>query len=541
MSIFLNGEEYQDETSFEALTHPAIPDSLKTLFKMPLEATEKPTGALKPEAGTPVAPEISASPEPSQGFMDRLSILKPLMAMARGPNLEEDKKILQGVWDTTVKAFKLPGEVAQGKIDPSSTEAVQKSFDLAGVVALAPVAKLTTAEATLGSGIIKPKVNQFEQVPFGWSDEEWSLLTPAKKQQILNDPKEIPGTPEFDAHYGYETKIKAPSSFDYEQIGNGKYEVFDPVTGKTYATVSSEAEAKKLMNTLTPQSETMKTMQEIEDILNFWENESAAFGKKAAQNTDYSLEGVSKWFNADGSPKGLTVMPPPPKELSKKEAFKRAVEDASTSFKAATTEIQNKFKDLFRGPVGDLVSGPRVEPRGDYTQPAYRGMTVYEGNTPNPVYNFHSNTAQMYSTANPMLADMYAGYLTQHPGIKIPEGTFPQGAQVQPLLINTKDYHYFDARGAKWQEANKKAMEEARKLKKKGVVVDNVWDEPESTTALGRPNKIYITFPEGAGTVKSRFAEKFDESSPNIMHGIGAIGLGTGATGFISFGGEEQR
>lgn len=516
MAIFLNGEEYQDEASFVALTHPDIPDSLKTLFKTPLESPEKPAGALKSEAGTPVAPEVSTSPEPSQqpkGFFDRLSIYNALKGISN-PSLSEDVAMLKSVWD----ALKLPGEVAQGKIDPSSTEAIQKSFDLAGVVALAPVAKLTTAEATLGSGVIKPKVNQFEQVPFGYTDEQWASLLPKEKDEVLNAwKKDVPGTPEFDAKYGFAEK--KPSSFDYEQMGNGKYEVFDPVTGKTYATVGSEAEAKKLMNTLTPQSETMKAMQEIEDILNFWEKESS----------------VAK---AKGEP---TFMPPPPKELSKKEAFKRAVEDASTSFKAATTEIQNKFKNLFRGPVGDLVSGPRVEPRGDYTQPAYRGMTVYEGNTPNPVYNFQQSTAQMYSTANPMLADMYAGYLTQHPGIKIPEGTFPQGAQVQPLLINTKDYHYFDARGAKWQEANKKAMEEARKLKKKGVVVDNVWDEPESTTALGRPNKIYITFPEGAGTVKSRFAEKFDESSPNIMHGIGAIGLGTGATGFISFGGEEQR
>lgn len=66
MSIYLGGEEYQDEASFEALTHPAIPDSLKTLFKMPLESPEKPAGALKSQPGTPVAPEISASPEPSQ-------------------------------------------------------------------------------------------------------------------------------------------------------------------------------------------------------------------------------------------------------------------------------------------------------------------------------------------------------------------------------------------------------------------------------------------------------------------------------------------
>lgn len=150
--IVLNGEEYQDEASFVALTHPDIPDSLKTHFKMPLESPEKPAGALKSEAGTPVAPEVSASPEPSQGFMDRLSILKPLMAMARGPNLEEDKKILQGIWDSAVQAFKLPGDVAQGKIDPSSPQAVERAFDLGTMMVFGPmpVAK-KMADGTLGS------------------------------------------------------------------------------------------------------------------------------------------------------------------------------------------------------------------------------------------------------------------------------------------------------------------------------------------------------------------------------------------------------
>lgn len=68
MPIFLNGEEYQDETSFEALNHPDIPDSLKTLFKMPLEGSEKPAGALKSESGTPVAPEQNSSPEAFKGL-----------------------------------------------------------------------------------------------------------------------------------------------------------------------------------------------------------------------------------------------------------------------------------------------------------------------------------------------------------------------------------------------------------------------------------------------------------------------------------------
>jgi hypothetical protein len=58
------------------------------------------------------------------------------------------------------------------------------------------------------------------------------------------------------------------------------------------------------------------------------------------------------------------------------------------------------------------------------------------------------------------------------------------------------------------------------------VIVDNVWDEPNSTYALGKPSKIYITFPEGASTVKSRFAERFDPTSPNMLHGLAALAGG---------------
>lgn len=68
MPIYLNGEEYQDEASFIALTHPDIPDSLRTHFKMPLEGSEKPAGALKSEPGTPVAPEQNSSPEAFKGL-----------------------------------------------------------------------------------------------------------------------------------------------------------------------------------------------------------------------------------------------------------------------------------------------------------------------------------------------------------------------------------------------------------------------------------------------------------------------------------------
>jgi len=137
----------------------------------------------------------------------------------------------------------------------------------------------------------------------------------------------------------------------------------------------------------------------------------------------------------------------------------------------------------------------------------------------------------MYSSDSPLLADMYSSYLSSHPGFNVPPGTFSEGASVMPLYINTKNYHYHDAKGGSWETNNARAIGDAVDKGKPGVIVDNVWDEPNSTKALGSPKKIFITFPEGASTVKSRFAKKFDEKSENIMHGIG-IG---GPAGYVAY------
>lgn len=290
------------------------------------------------------------------------------------------------------------------------------------------------------------KVDPLEQIPFGYSEGEWALMSPFQKKQVLKGPVD----------------------------------------------------------------ETEKILAEIAKVLD------AESGVKKIPITEFGK--IEK--------------------LSPKEAFKQGFEIAKDQLTNDLNLIAAKFKKAIVGPPAEIPP-PKVSGKGDYTEPAYRGLSVYDqpGMVTNPVYKFTAEGA-MYSTAHPMLADMYAGYLNHHPGMKVPEGTFPQGAQVMPLLINTKDYHYFDAKGAIWQEANPKAIIAAKDMGKKGVIVDNVWDEPNSTKALAKPNKVYITFPKGAGTVKSRFAEKFDESSPNIMHGIATVGIGTAATGYIAT--EEQ-
>lgn len=208
--------------------------------------------------------------------------------------------------------------------------------------------------------------------------------------------------------------------------------------------------------------------------------------------------------------------------LSPKEAFQKGVETLHGQFQ----NMREKF-------MTDLKNTMAVPSEKGYTEPAFRGLSIYKNEgEPSSIHNYYGSN-YLYSSNSPMLADMYAGYLNQHPGYHVPEHAFSSGAQVMPLVINTKDYHYYDAAGGHWTEHNQKAIQEAKKKKMKGVVVDRVSDEPNSTTTLP-PKTVYITFPEGAGTVKSRFAKEFDPTSPDMLKGIGAIGIGTAATGYVA-------
>lgn len=134
----------------------------------------------------------------------------------------------------------------------------------------------------------------------------------------------------------------------------------------------------------------------------------------------------------------------------------------------------------------------------------------------------------LYSTNSPELADMYAGYHDKWPGPTPSEGTFPEGAVGMPLYLNTKDYFITDAGGEKWTEVYEDAINNARKEGKKGVVIHNVWDEPNATKSLGSPKTVYITFPEGMSTAKSKFASEFNPLSPDMTKALLAA-AGTGA------------
>jgi len=210
--------------------------------------------------------------------------------------------------------------------------------------------------------------------------------------------------------------------------------------------------------------------------------------------------------------------------------FRSHAGEALGKFAEDKTGILDRFQRAVaeaRKPI-DPVRDARIS--GGYTQPAYRGMQLWDRGSATPVYK----GAELYSTESPMLADMYASHLTKHPGWKPAEGSFGEGATVSPLYIDTSKYHHADAKGEVWSSFNYKAIAKAKEEGKPGVVIDNVWDEPGSTQALPGPKRIFITFPEGASTVKSKFATKFDKNSPNMMHGIGAIGIGGPASGYVS-------
>lgn len=238
----------------------------------------------------------------------------------------------------------------------------------------------------------------------------------------------------------------------------------------------------------------------------------------------------------------------PPFSYSQGEAqghFQQAKEDSwgmlKKGFEQAkgvkpSPSLLDQMPQLKNKMSGDLREKARVA--GGYQEPAYRGMTIYPGAELKS--EFPGNT--MYSTADPMLADMYSSYISEHPGQVVPEGTFQEGATVSPLWVDTSKYHHTDAKGAHWSSFNSGAINEAKAKGAPGVVIDNVWDEPNSTYNLSGPKKIFITFKEGLPTVKSRFASKFDPTSPDMLQGAGAIGIG-GPAGYVSMAepGSQQK
>jgi len=261
---------------------------------------------------------------------------------------------------------------------------------------------------------------------------------------------------------------------DYEKDDNGLYHIFDAMSGKTQKVVDSEKEAKTWI---------------------------------AGNNTAPKTIPINQ------------ISTPSSKEIKAPDLL----------------EVQKRYEEAIAPLFQNL---PERAVQQGYTTPAFRGLKIREEDVA-AVHDFE-RASQQYSTANPMLADMYADYLSKHPGWHVPGGAFDKGASVAPLLLDTSKYHYYDAAGAHWSSSagNQRGIAQAREKGAPGVIVDNVWDEPSSTHALGTPSKIFITFPSGASTVKSRFAELFDPTSPNMLRNFG--GLAAGGTGLAALLGSDR-
>lgn len=273
-----------------------------------------------------------------------------------------------------------------------------------------------------------------------------------------------------------EAKGTKPPVLDYEKDNNGLYHIFNVMTGKTQKVVDSHNEAKSWI----------------------------------AKQGDAKSIPITQ-INTGGSPM---------------EAKAPDLLEAQKRYEATIAPLAQNLPE-------------RAQAQG-YTTPAFRGMKIREGDV-NPVYKYGNDTTDLhYSTGNPMLADMYSDYLSKHPGWQIPSDYFDKGASVAPLLLDTSKYHYYDAQGAHWSSAqgNMRGIQQAKDKGAPGVIVDNVWDEPNSTHALGTPSKVFITFPQGATTVKSRFAQMFDPSDPNMLHGL--AGLGLGGAGLAALGSPSE-
>jgi len=185
-----------------------------------------------------------------------------------------------------------------------------------------------------------------------------------------------------------------------------------------------------------------------------------------------------------------------------------------------------------------LPEAERQEARreGGYLQEAFRGVHVHPGKDFQGIFE----GPEHYASASTKLADMYSSYLSKHPGAHPTEWSYSEGASAVPLWIDTRAYHQYDGKGKQWQQVNAKAMAEAKNMGKKGVIIDNVWDEPSSTTSLGKPQRIFITFSNGMSTVKSKFAARFDPKSKDISRVmVPAMGV-TGAAGAIAFGATSE-
>lgn len=177
-------------------------------------------------------------------------------------------------------------------------------------------------------------------------------------------------------------------------------------------------------------------------------------------------------------------------------------------------------KNLPEAPVDEATRQQRRIDAG-FTTPAYHGSKAWGAEHPERVVK-----GEEFYAAPPELADMYAGV---YPG-NTPEGwgeMFYNRSSVQPLYLNTQDFHVHDAGGKNWSDtgANNRGIADARNKGAPGVTIKNVYDEPASTQYLGAPKDIHIAF--DPTKIRSAFAQ-FDPAKLHLNDLLAGLGAGVG-------------
>jgi hypothetical protein len=104
-------------------------------------------------------------------------------------------------------------------------------------------------------------------------------------------------------------------------------------------------------------------------------------------------------------------------------------------------------------------------------------------------------------------------------------------SNVSKYWLNTEDYHMFNAKGESWGTIGRKAIDEASKAGKKGIIVHNVADEPNLTMSQLGPQTTYVIF--DSGTARSDKAS-FDPKQfglPGMLASGAAIAIGGSTLG----------
>jgi hypothetical protein len=152
--------------------------------------------------------------------------------------------------------------------------------------------------------------------------------------------------------------------------------------------------------------------------------------------------------------------------------------------------------------------------KGKFTTPAYHG----QANAADQGFRLYNEPKsptgkKRFAAAQPELSELYAS------------------GNVSKYWLNTNDYHMFNAGGKSWGTIGKKAIDEATKAGKKGIIVHNVADEPNLGMDKLGPQTTYVIFDQS--TLRSEKAQ-FDPAKwhlPDILASGAGIAVAGGLTG----------